>query len=91
MEQGSSILDDLLAPAPTKFMSDCGLTKIQKKLDEESAKAISRAVGLIREETGTGKSKVYSSQWLAGILRKHGYDISASTVARHVSKRCRCE
>lgn len=91
MEQGNSILNDLLAPAPTKFNSDCGLTKIKKKLDEESAKAIDRAVEMIRDELGTGKSRVYSSQWLTGILRKHGYDISTSTVVRHVAKRCRCE
>lgn len=91
MEQDKSLVDDLLAPDPARGNTDCGVTKIKKQMDDEESVALDRAVELIREEVGSGRSKVYSSQWLTGVLRKHGYDISSSTVARHVAKRCRCE
>lgn len=91
MEQDSSLFLDLVSPVSRFEKGDCGLTKIRKQMSQEESQALDRAVELIRTETGSGRSKVYSSQWLAGVLRKHGYDLSSSTVARHVAKRCRCE
>lgn len=91
MEQDSSLFDDLTSPVDTVSKTDCGLTKVRQHMGEEEAQALDRAVEMIRDDAGSGRSKVYSSQWLTGVLRKHGYDISSSTVARHVAKRCRCE
>ena len=91
MEQASSLFDDLTSPVSAGSKNDCGLTKIRQQMGEEEGQALDRAVEMIRDDAGSGRSKVYSSQWLTGVLRKHGYDISASTVARHVAKRCRCE
>jgi hypothetical protein len=91
MEQGASLLDDLKSPKASGPTTDCGLTKIKSQMDTEEASALERAVEMIREDQGSGRSKVYSSEWLTGVLRKHGHDISSSTVARHVAKRCRCE
>jgi hypothetical protein len=91
MEQDSSLFDDLTSPVPADGKTDCGLTKIRQQMNTDEAQALDRAVDMIREDAGSGRSKVYSSQWLTGVLRKHGYDISSSTVARHVAKRCRCE
>jgi hypothetical protein len=91
MDQEPSLIDDLLSPSNTGPKNDCGLTKIKSQMDQEAAQALDRAVEMIRDDAGSGRSKVYSSQWLTGVLRKHGHDISSSTVARHVAKRCRCE
>lgn len=91
MAQDSSLFDDLNSPSSTVSKSDCGVTKIRDRMEPDEAQALDRAVEMIREETGSGRSKVYSSQWLTSVLRKHGYDISSSTVVRHVAKRCRCE
>ena len=91
MEQESSLLDDLNSPKLSASLNDCGLTKIKTQMNDEEANALERAVEMIREDQGSGRSKVYSSEWLTGVLRKHGHDISSSTVARHVAKRCRCE
>ena len=91
MEQVPSLLDDLSSPSSTGPKKDCGLTKIKEQMGPDEAQALDRAVEMIRDDAGSGRSKVYSSQWLTGVLRKHGYDISSSTVARHVAKRCRCE
>lgn len=91
MEQEMSLFHDLVSPGPRLENVDCGLTKIQKQMNSEESQALDRAVEMIRNEAGSGRSKVYSSQWLTGVLRKHGYEISSSTVARHVAKRCRCE
>lgn len=91
MEQAPSLFDDLTSPVPAGLKNDCGLTKVRQQMDVEEGQALDRAIEMIRDDAGSGRSKVYSSQWLTGVLRKHGYDISASTVARHVAKRCRCE
>jgi hypothetical protein len=91
MEQESTLFDDLTSPVSTGGKNDCGLTKLRQQMNAEEAQALDRAVDMIREDAGSGRSKVYSSQWLTGVLRKHGHDISSSTVARHVAKRCRCE
>lgn len=91
MESGKSLLDDLSAPTSETVRSDCGLTKLRLQMSEDEAVALDKAVDMVRQDSGSGRSKVYSSQWLTGVLRKHGYDISASTVSRHVAKRCRCE
>ena len=90
MEQAPSLFDDLTSPVPADGKNDCGLTKIRQQMSQDEAQALERAVDMIREDAGSGRSKVYSSQWLTGVLRKHGYDISSSTVARHVAGRCRC-
>jgi len=91
MEQVPSLLDDLSSPSSTGPKKDCGLTKIKEQMGPDEAQALDRAVEMIRDDAGSGRSKVYSAQWLTGVLRKHGYDISSSTVSRHVAKRCRCE
>lgn len=91
MEQVPSLLDDLSSPSSAGPKKDCGLTKIKEQMGPDEAQALDRAVEMIRDDAGSGRSKVYSSQWLTGVLRKHGYDISSSTVSRHVAKRCRCE
>lgn len=91
MEKKSSLLDDLVSPKVHDSKLDCGLTKIRSQMDEEAAEALDKAVEMIRNDTGSGRSKVYSCEWLTDVLRKHKYDISSSTVARHVAKRCRCE
>jgi len=91
MEQAPSLFDDLTSPVSTEGKTDCGLTKIRQQMKDDEAQALDRAVEMIRDDAGSGRSKVYSAQWLTGVLRKHGYDISASTVARHVAKRCRCD
>ena len=56
-----------------------------------SEEAIDRAIELIREDDGQGRSKAYSVSWLTGALRKNGYSISMSTIQRHINGDCPCE
>lgn len=91
MIQESSLAEDLASPKEQDSKMVCGLTKVRNQMTEDEAVALDRAIAMIREDEGSGRSKVYSARWLTGVLRKYKYDISESTVSRHVAKRCRCD
>jgi hypothetical protein len=69
----------------------CKFTQVFVQLDEEDQVTVAESIALIRNDTGMGKSKQYSTSWLTKILRSFGYDISMSSVQRHVNKECSCE
>jgi arginine repressor len=91
MTQAQSLVEDLLSRSPEKIRNSCGLTRLRERMSEEEAEALDRAIELIRLDTNSGKAKVYSCEWLTGVLNRHGHTISASTISRHLSKRCSCE
>ena len=86
-----SLLNDLLNPLKTTKTSPCKIGRIVKDLPVNEQDALVKAVELVRESDAQGKSKVYSSVWLSKVLRKNGYQVSVSTVQRHVNKECYCE
>lgn len=91
MEQAKSLVEELLSRDIDTNRIDCGFTRLRNQMDVEEVEALDKAMDLIKLDNGSGKAKVYSCQWLTGVLNKHGYKISSSTISRHISKRCSCE
>lgn len=87
----STLLDDLETPRPDYVGGQCKLKVIKDGMEDEESAGIDRAVEKIRSDLGQGRSKSYSATWLTRLLRKNGYNISVSTVQRHVNKECPCE
>lgn len=87
----SSLINDLLNPIKEVEIQKCKIGRLLETLPEEATDAMNKAIELIRTTQYQGKSKMYSSVWLAKVLRKNGYQISVSTVQRHVNKECSCE
>jgi hypothetical protein len=87
----SSLLEALTTPRTEHSVGQCKLSVIVGKMDAEHKEAIDRAIELIREDDGQGRSKAYSVSWLTGALRKNGYSISMSTIQRHINGDCPCE
>ena len=87
----SPLLEALTAPRTERSIKQCKLSIITNKMDDEHREAIERAIDLIREDDGQGRSKAYSVSWLTGALRKNGYSISMSTIQRHINGECPCE
>lgn len=87
----SALSDALRAPRPSATSHLCKFTQTFNKLDKDDQETILEAVGKIREDQGTGRSKQYSTSWLTKILKSFGHDISMSSVQRHVNKECSCE
>ena len=89
-DQKSSLLADLLSPRDTTSSDTCKFTRTKMKMTPEEQDAIDQAIELIREDNGLGKSKTYSASWLTKVMRQHGYNVSISTIQRHVNKECCC-
>jgi hypothetical protein len=89
-DQKSSLLADLLSPRDTTSSDTCKFTRTKMKMTPEEQDAIDQAIVLIREDNGLGKSKTYSASWLTKVMRQHGYNVSISTIQRHVNKECCC-
>lgn len=85
------LLIDLSTRSSEKVKSYCGLTRIMDSLGPEERTAIENALEKINTDIGVGRAKVYSAAWLAEVLRKNGFEISASTISRHLARRCRCD
>jgi hypothetical protein len=91
MEQGTSLVTDLMSRRSEELKTKCGLTRLRESMNDEEAEALGRAIELVKTDNNIGRAKVYSSQWLTEVLNKHGHLISSSTIARHISGRCNCE
>lgn len=87
----NSLVDALKARTDAVNLAFCKFTQIREQLDEEEQSALDNAVDSIRSDAGMGKAKAYSASWLAKVLRNFGYNVSISTVQRHVNKECSCE
>jgi hypothetical protein len=87
----SALSDALKAPRNPAGANACKFMQVFNVLDEEDKTNIGEAILLIRNDVSMGKSKQYSTSWLAKILRSVGHDISVSSVQRHVNKECSCE
>lgn len=89
-EPKRSLFDDLTEPRNDQ-VSQCKVSTIMASLDEKDMEAFTKAVELVRTDHGQGRSKTYSAAWLTKVLRKHGHNVSTSTVLRHVTGACSCE
>lgn len=87
----SALSDALRAPRTSANNMSCKFTQVVKQLDEDDQVTITDSVEKIRNDSGMGKSKQYSTSWMTKILRSFGFDISMSSVQRHVNKECSCE
>jgi hypothetical protein len=90
MSEGG-LVDDLLMREPANVKMQCGFTRIYLSLGDKERAAVDAALERIKNDTGAGRAKVYSYSWLSEVLKKNGHQISSSTVARHMTKRCGCE
>ena len=87
----SAFLNDLETPRPDYIGGPCKIKVIKDSMDEEDGAGLDRFIERIRQDTGQGRAKSYSASWLTRVMRKNGYNISVSTVQRHVNKECPCE
>lgn len=89
-EQKSSLLQDLLAPRDTATADSCRYTREMLKTTPEEQEALDRAIELVRADSNLGKSKTYSASWLTKVMKQNGYNVSLSTIQRHINKECCC-
>lgn len=87
----NSLINALQSPNDPAIKPTCKFTQVRNNLTDEEREALDKAVDGIRQDAGLGKAKKYSTSWLAKVLRSFGYDVSISTVQRHVNKECSCE
>ena len=90
MSEGG-LVDDLLMREPSNVRMECGFTRIYQALGDKEQAAVDAALERIKNDTGAGRAKVYSYSWLSEVLKKNGYSISSSTIARHMTGKCNCE
>lgn len=91
MATAPSLVQDLQVRDVAEIRTPCSVTLMRQSMDDESGAALDNAFEMIVKDTGVGRAKVYSFSWLSGVLKKHGYSISASTLARHAGKKCGCD
>jgi len=87
----SSLLTDLTNQLKEDKTHPCKIGRLINSLEGDERGALVKAVHLIRTSNFNGKNRSHSSVWLAKVLRKNGYQISVSTVQRHVNKECSCD
>lgn len=85
-----SLIADLEATPPAYSGGMCKVRVIMDNMSPERQESLEKHIERVRTDMGQGRSKSYSASWLTRILRKHGYNISVSTVQRHVNKECPC-
>lgn len=71
----------------------CGVERIRNHMNDETRALFDQRVAEIRarrEVVLAGRTGGVNCSWLARVLNENGYPISALTVQKHVSKRCRC-
>jgi hypothetical protein len=87
----NGLVADLLLREPSSVKFTCSFTRILQSLDDKQKDAVNGALEKIKADNGVGRAKVYSYSWLAEVLKKNGYPISSSTIARHMTGKCGCE
>ena len=87
----SSLLTDLTTQSKEPKNYPCKIGRLVLSLEGDEREALVKAIHLIRSSSFNGKNRSHSSVWLAKVLRKNGYQVSVSTVQRHVNKECSCD
>lgn len=91
MAEPSKLLQELERRSPSDMKQKCRLTRIKEMMTPDEREGIEKAEEAIRLDNGSGRTKTFSAKWLSEVLRKCGYQISDSTITRHINGRCGCE
>lgn len=91
MAEPSKLLQELENRSLSDMKQKCRLTRIKESMTPEEREGIEKAEEAIRLDDGNGRTKAFSAKWLSEVLRKCGYQISDSTITRHINGRCGCE
>lgn len=87
----TSLLHDLTVREHVDSRIPCAFQRLQSSMTQVESEALDNALALAMSDHGVGRAKVYSYEWLAGVLQKHSYQISPSTIGRHARKQCGCD
>lgn len=91
MSSAPSLVHDLTTRDHTDTRIPCAFSIIQQGMSPEEVDALNNALNLIKADSGVGRAKVYSYEWLSDVLSKHGHQISTSTIGRHARGKCGCQ
>lgn len=91
MAEISKLVQEIQSRSPSDMKQKCRLTRIKETMTSEERESIEKAEEAIRLDNGNGRTKTFSAKWLAEVLKKCGYQISDSTIMRHINGRCGCE
>lgn len=90
------LTDDLQNVPLPEPQSKCGILLVKQKLASDDPKALKALEARLTELATTDGNSRKNGQsgltyvWLANVLQANGFDISKSTVNRHVKGMCRC-
>ena len=87
----SNLLEALQTRGPASISTDCGYSRLLGTMPEEERAAVEAAFSKVLNDAGSGRAKVYSYAWLAGVLADPSYSISASSLTRHARGKCGCK
>lgn len=91
MAEISKLVQEIQSRSPNDMKQKCRLTRIKEMMTDEERASIEKAEDSIRLDNGNGRTKTFSSKWLSEVLNRCGYQISDSTITRHINGRCGCE
>lgn len=91
MSTAPSLVHDLTTRTQSDTRTPCVVGAIKKGMTQEEVDALNKALSLIQSDNGVGRAKVYSYEWLADVLAKHGHSVSTSTLGRHARGKCGCQ
>lgn len=91
MAEQSKLLQELGSRSPSDMKQKCRLTRIKEMMPPDEREGIEKAEEAIRLDNGNGRTKTFSAKWLSEVMSKCGYQISDSTIMRHINGRCGCE
>lgn len=91
MSTAPSLVHDLTTRTQSDTRTPCAVGSIKKNMTPEEVDALNNALSMIKGDSGIGRAKVYSYEWLADVLSKHGHNVSTSTLGRHARGKCGCQ
>ena len=85
----SELLKELQEPVITPRF--CQFAKIIQVVSDEEARTVNAIIEDLRDAMLGKRISIYTFEWLAGTLTKHGHTVSGTTISRHVRRKCACE
>jgi hypothetical protein len=80
-----SLSERLLEVEPPSFGLPCGISEVQRKMNEDDKAALEGVMSV-----GPESPKRLSNRQIQNILFSEGYEVSYSSVSLHRRKQCRC-
>lgn len=91
MSTAPNLVQDLTTRTHSDLRIPCAVGSIKRSMTPEEMSAFDKALSMIKADTGIGRAKVYSYEWLSDVLAKHGHSVSTSTLGRHARGKCGCQ